>query len=261
MRTGFFGALSSKLAVTHLYRNAPFPHLLASWNSIFGPGISCCRSGSQRIFGNDPSAQSVTTKPPLTADSNGQKYFKNDSTSDYVAGYLHEMNEPSLQGEPDKEIEQVYRFTYSPSFHGPIMVRLVKKNGHFEGRAVATKREEVNSYESKRTIVSDLPLTFDPATSAKLDELLNPPDFFKPLTDSEQGLSGTDGSDWTFEKRDHTDYKLIEVWSPNAIHLTSDELKRAGLDPAQIRDFAIYRTVGIALMKFAGVYPIDFELY
>jgi hypothetical protein len=185
-------------------------------------------------------------------DPTGKEYFSKDKAS-YYTRYLSAMKEPSVKAPLAEGVKWVLRFTYLRSFHNPLAVRFVEKDGVITATAIQLKKDHEHR---PGKIHHQKTWNLDAESSKKIQALLAQKDFWKPLNDSEQALSsGLDGSRWIFELHDMDGYRMLDVWSPDAIAMPAKELKELGLDPTKIRDFTIYRTTGTQILKIGEIQP------
>jgi hypothetical protein len=187
-------------------------------------------------------------------DPAGQEYFPKERAS-YYTRYLSAMKEPSVQARLPEGTELVLRFTYLRSFDDPLAVRIWKTGGVFHARAVALKRP-LDQEPLKITLDKDLKLE---GNSTKDIESISGKDaFWRPWNSDEDILvsGGLDGAQWIFEVHDARGYRMIDVWSPEALSAIKNDkegLKNAGVDPTKLRNFAIYNTADNLLLKMAGI--------
>ena len=133
---------------------------------------------------------------------------------------LEAMGEPSLSCgvRPDS-----YRFTWIPSFHGGLCVRIELLEGGsgtltastFEGATGISALS--NGSESTRDLSVE--------QVDEIIQLFNDWGFWSvPIEDSVQGL---DGAQWVFEGRTGAMYKVVSRWSPEGV--PEAKLGRAGI--------------------------------
>jgi hypothetical protein len=190
-------------------------------------------------------------------DPAGKEYFPKDKAS-YYTRYLSAMKEPSVKAPLAEGVKRVFRFTYLRSFHGPLAVRVVEKDGVIVATAIQLQKDREHR---PGKIHHQKTWNLDAESSKKVQALLAQNDFWKPLNESEQALSsGLDGSQWIFEIHDKDGYRMLDIWSPDA-RMPAKELKELGLDPTKIRDFMIYKTTGNQILKIGEIQPKPEDRY
>jgi hypothetical protein len=161
-------------------------------------------------------------------DPAGKEYFPKDRAS-YYTRYLSAMKEPSVKAPLAEGVAGVFRFTYLRSFHDPLVVRIVDKGEDLTMTAIRLKMDR--EYRPVK-IIHDETWNLDPESTKTVRGLLTQKDFLKPLNGTEEALAsgGLDGSRWIFELHDKDGYRMLDIWSPDALAMPEEELKQAGLD-------------------------------
>lgn len=192
-------------------------------------------------------------------DAAGQDYFPKDKASFYTR-YLSAMKEPSVKAPLPEGVEWVFRFTYLRSFHDPLAVRIVNNGGKLKVRAIRLKMDR--EYRPGN-ILSDREWILDSPSSQTIHGLLTQNEFWKPLNDTELKYAwGLDGSSWIFEIHDKDGYRLFDVWTPDAlVTFTAKEFHERGDDPAQFRDFSIYKETGYKILEIGHILPDPDDRY
>lgn len=192
-------------------------------------------------------------------DPEGRGYFPKGKEG-YYTKYLSVMKEPSVMAALSQGVTRVFRFTYLRSFHDPLVFRIVDKEGELMATSVRLRRDR-----EMMTVKIDFQKTWSlqADVSRRISSLIVQKDFWKPLNKDEDKLasSGLDGSRWIFEIHDKDGYRLINVWSPDAMVGTENEMRNAGVDPSKIRNFRIYRETGCSLLEIGGILPVPMEIY
>lgn len=186
-------------------------------------------------------------------DPAGQEYFPKERAS-YYTRYLSAMKEPSVQARLPEGTELVLRLTYLPSFGAPLAVRIWKTGGVFHARTVALKRP-LDQEPLKITLDKDLKL--EGKSTKDIESIWGNEAFWRPWNSDENILvsGGLDGARSIFKLHDARGYRMIDVWSPEALSAVKNDkegLKNAQVDPTKLRDFDIYITACIPLLKMAG---------
>lgn len=184
----------------------------------------------------------------VVPDPSGKAYFPEGKAA-YYTKHLAAMKEPSLQADLPEGATFVLRFTLLPSFADNLVVRIYDKEGKLHVRAVRQKKDK--NYNPDK-ITEDRTLVLDKELSDQIKNLFSGKEFWKPLTEHEEGLAGLDGARWIFEKKDKTGYHLLDLWTPEIERASDEVLKRAELDPAQIRDYAPYVKAGRRMLKLVN---------
>lgn len=220
-----------------------------------------CTLSISAVAQDDPIADITEEKTPFNDDDtfkiypdpNGQEYFPKDKES-YYTRYLAAMNEPSVKTPLQKGVEQVFRFTYLRSFHDPLVVRITSKGGVLSATSV---RLEMDREYRPVKIQHDKTAVLDEASSQVIRALTEQKDFWRPLNATEETIAsgGTDGSRWIFEIHDKDGYRMIDIWSPDALTITEEEAKQYGLDRSNLRDFLVYKKTGNHLLKIGKILP------
>ena len=157
----------------------------------------------------------VSSCPPITSDAH---YFQPGSLArgrggddafvrEWFSKHLRIMEEPSLTCGSAPDEGAVYRFLWLRTFHNPIAVRVTVT------RAVvtidATELDGAGGYDPGKMLKRasrKIPGPDSGLIEANFKELwAYTPPFDEP---------GMDGSEWIFEARDHSRYKIVSVWSP-----------------------------------------------
>ncbi|MEK7949993.1 hypothetical protein [Luteolibacter soli] len=187
-----------------------------------------------------PAQEDETLK--VFPDPSGKEYFPKGEAS-YYTRYLSAMAEPSVKADLEKGVERVFRFTYLRSFHDPIAVRFVDRGGIFTVRAVRMKMDR--EYRPVK-IVDDRTWKLGAETAKAVQAALLQKEFWKPLNDIEMAVAqgGLDGSRWIFEIHDKDGYRMIDIWTPNA-------LAKSGAD--KIRDFLVYKNTGEKILEIGKI--------
>ena len=192
-------------------------------------------------------------------DPDGEHYFPEGKAS-YYTKYLSAMKEPSIKAPLADGISSVFRFTYLRSFHDPLVVRITENERELTATAIRLKMDR--KYQPVK-ILHNESWTLDAKDSKSVRELLDQVDFWKPFNRSEEELAqgGLDGSMWVFEIHDKDGYKMIDIWSPDSLIIPEATLRKLGLDPAEIRDFLIYRTTGNRFLEIGKILPKPEDMY
>lgn len=192
-------------------------------------------------------------------DPSGQEYFPKDKAS-YYTRYLSAMKEPSVKAPLKKGVERVIRFTYLRSFHDPLAVRIVDRGGALTATSIRLKMDR--EYRPVK-ILHDKTWTLNAGSSKSIRSLLAQKDFWKPLNADEEALAsgGSDGSRWIFEIHDKDGYRMLDIWTPDALAMPDKELEEAGLDPRKLRDFLIYKKTGNRILEIGKILPKPEDRY
>ncbi|MES2706462.1 MAG: hypothetical protein V4726_07655 [Verrucomicrobiota bacterium] len=186
-------------------------------------------------------------------DAAGKAYFPENKES-YYTRYLAAMKEPSLQPELPKGTDRIFRFTYLRSFHDPLVVRISDTDGVLMARAVRLKK---NPDYRPGKILHDRTWTLDAESTKVFLKLRETKDFWKPLNPSEEALAsgGLDGSRWIFEMHDKDGYRMMNLWSPDVLNATDEQLKNAGIDGSKLRNFLVYKDAGNKILEIGQIMP------
>ncbi len=192
-------------------------------------------------------------------DPAGKEYFPKDKAS-YYTRYLSAMKEPSVNAPLAEGVARVFRFTYLRSFHDPLVVRIIDKGKDLTMTAIRLKMDR--EYRPVK-VLHDETRALGPESTQTIRELIAQKDFGKPLNGTEEELASgrLDGSRWIFEIRDKDGYRMLDIWTPEALAMPEKELKDAGLDPTKIRDFLIYKKTGNSLLEIGKILPKPDERY
>ncbi|MCW1921693.1 hypothetical protein OKA05_03955 [Luteolibacter arcticus] len=200
----------------------------------------------------------------VIADPAGKAYFPEGRAS-YYTKYLSAMKEPSVLSPQEKGVERVFRFTYLRSFHDPLVVRITETGDTVTARAV---RLEMDQQYQPVKIVSDRTWKLDGEGRKAVKALPEQKGFWTPLNLVEEAIasSGLDGSKWVFEVHDKDGYRMIDVWTPEAlVGMDKDVVDRVsgdlGKEPVTMRDFLIYKKTGEKLLEIGGILPEPDDRY
>ena len=181
----------------------------------------------------------------VVPDPSGKAYFP-DGKASYYTPYLLAMKEPSVQTDLPEGATFVLRFTLLPSFTDNLVVRVYDRDGKIHARAVRQKKDK-NHKPVK--ITEDRTIALSQELPEQIKSLFTLTEFWKPLNENEEGMTGLDGASWIFELKDNTGYHLLDLWSPEYKRPSDEILKQAGFDPAQLRDYSPYVQAGDQLLK------------
>ncbi|MEK7950081.1 hypothetical protein [Luteolibacter soli] len=230
------------------------------------PVIACSALAEEDPFAGGEPNKAVVEKDDafeVVADPAGKAYFPEGRASYYTKELLA-MKEPSVLSPLEKGVDRVFRFTCLRSFHDPLVVRITEAGGIVTARAVQLHRDE--SYRPVG-IVHDKTWELDEKSKKAIAEIVpTRKDFWMPLSDAEETLSGLDGSTWIFEVHDKEGYRMVDVWSPGVLSsMDMEEMKKMldgrGLDLSKIRDFRVYKRTGEKLLEIGEILPKPEERY
>ncbi len=187
----------------------------------------------QWVFSNEKNLQ----QPPTNESYFPAGTFYSDEKidemfSEYNSTRLAAMGEPIIYPLKDTDIE-VYRFSWSRSFHPAAVIRLWRTGNE---RCMRVKQlDGLGDYVGSEYV---LPKTLAVNQSRPLTEsewnsfvdLLNKADYWQMV--KKEGATGTDGATWLMEGIRNRQYHAVERWSP-----------REGY----------YREASIYLIKISGI--------
>lgn len=180
-------------------------------------------------------------------DPSGHAYFQKGMES-YYTRYFIAMKEPSVLAPLGEDVTRIFRFTLIPTFSDPLSVRVVESKGVLNSTSVKLKMDP--GYRPGKILFNETQ-QLSKEQSKMIRSLLAEENFWKPLNEAEETLAagGLDGSRWIFEVHDNKGYRMLDIWSPEALKMSDKELEKLGLNPNKIRDFLIYREAGNKVLK------------
>ncbi|XHR28657.1 MAG: hypothetical protein ACFUZC_22410 [Chthoniobacteraceae bacterium] len=189
-------------------------------------------------------------------DPAGHAYFPKGRESFYTA-YLKAMGEPSLMMPTKPQNDFALRFTWLRSFHDPIVIRIWQQGDHYQIRAVQLEKQKD---DSPGPISKDQTRQLTKREVSQIKHFLRTKEFWKPLNEVEATLmsGGCDGSKWIFEQADKQKFQMIDLWSPTDFSPEKPwllDLKKSGLNLAELRDFTGYSQLGLYLLKITNLLP------
>lgn len=139
----------------------------------------------------------------------------NDFEADWYSAHLRAAGEPSLylasRAAPAGEAKS-YRFTWLPTFHPPVIVRVDELSGG--GMRLTAKRLTGSGGYGPGRIGERVDRMLSAAETSELKRVLTAGDVFKLAPGGCRG--GSDGSRWILEANDHGAYRYVNRWMPNA---------------------------------------------
>lgn len=126
----------------------------------------------------------------------------------WYSSHLRSMQEPSLLKSHELV---VYRFTWLPTFHPPMIFRITEKAG--EKYDLIVKRTDGAGGYSPGKIVDNIKIAIPTKVAKALITKLESECNFWSLPPTVEVL-GLDGSQWIFEGNIKGKYHLVDRWSP-----------------------------------------------
>jgi hypothetical protein len=166
------------------------------------------------------------------------------------------MKEPSIQGAEVKGEDFHFRFTWLRSFQDPVSVRVWSQQGKVQCHYVALGGQSQNSPGTPK---DEQTFVLNQEQVRAMEALALAKEFWAPLNEQEEMMSGTDGAMWVFEWKDALGYRLRDIWTPSA-H-THESYRNAFGDKAKHRDFRIYTKMGIFLLELCKRLPKAEAIY
>ncbi|MCB1063497.1 MAG: hypothetical protein KDN20_11325 [Verrucomicrobiae bacterium] len=185
----------------------------------------------------------------VLADPEGHPYFPKDresyDTPSYTR-YLAAMKEPSISRQLPDGVECIYRLTILPTFSDRMSIRISKKGGRYEMRAIQLR---CNYAHDPVEIVHDETRILDESLSGPLVSLFSREQLWIKFTNLEKAVmdSVKDRIPYIFERRTEEGYEMIDPHSPSVGVLFLEDHPHLST-----KDFKIYDRIADRLIKEAG---------
>jgi hypothetical protein len=234
-------------------------HVCWIWGAVLLGGSAAQEKKFTDPFGSDEksAALQVEADPLFRVHPapDGKTYFPQGKES-YYTFYLAAMKEPSLQAAEARAEDFHFRFTWLRSFEDPVSVRVWSHQDKIQCHYVALGGK---SQDTPGTPKDEQTLVLNQEQFQTLQALASANEFWAPLNEQEEMMSGTDGAAWIFEWKDALGYRLLDIWTPSA--QTPEIYRNAFGDKAKHRDFNVYTKMGIFLLKLCKRLPKDNAIY